>query len=71
MRLLVDKKVQAAFVHGGFAGAPRDRDYLSGERIKRRGAEWNEAWPEKLDNFVSLCRLFYEPLWVFYLGTTD
>jgi len=71
VRLLVDKKVQAAFVHGGFAGAPRDRDYLSDERIKRRGAEWNEAWPEKLDKFVSLGRLCYEPLWVFYLGTTD
>jgi DNA-binding beta-propeller fold protein YncE len=71
VRLLADKKVQAAFVHGGFAGALRDQNYLSDERIKRRGAEWNEAWPEKLEAFVSLGRLFYEPLWVFYLGTTD
>lgn len=71
VRLLVDKKVQVAFVHGGFAGALRDGDYLSDERIKRRGAEWNQAWPEKLQNFQSLGRLFYEPLWVFYLGSAD
>jgi WD40 repeat protein len=69
--LLAGKKVQASFVSGGIAGALRDRDFLTDERIKRHGAEWNQAWPEKFANFLSLGRLLYEPLWVFYLGAPD
>jgi len=71
IQLLAGKKVQAAFVSGGIAGALRDRDFLTDERIKRHGAEWNQAWSVKLDNFLSLGRLLYEPIWVFYLGSPD
>ena len=69
--MLTDGRVQAAFVKGGFAVALRDPDFLTDERIKQRGQEWDRDWGAKLKNIVSLGRVTLEPLWVFVFGAAE
>lgn len=69
--MLTDGRVQAAFVKGGFAGALRDPEFLTEERIKLRGQEWDRDWNGKLANVVSLGRVALEPFWVFVFGSSE
>jgi WD40 repeat protein len=69
--MLTEGRVQAAFVKGGFAGALRDPEFLTEERIKLRGQEWDRDWSSKLTNVVSLGRVALEPLWVFMFGASE
>ena len=71
VQMLTDGRVRAAFVKGGFAGALRDPDFLTEDRIKLRGKEWDQDWTAKLDKFVSLGRVSLEPLWVFTFGAAE
>ena len=69
--MLTEGRVQAAFVKGGFAGALRDPEFFTEERIKERGQEWDRDWSSKLKNIVSLGRVALEPLWVFMFGASE
>lgn len=56
-----ESAIDAGFVKGGFAGS------LQGRLASTKARDWHDT---TLPRMRSLGRLFYEPIWIFYRGST-